>query len=318
MKLGYAGYYQFVTHRVDSAGEIIPGTEKVVLPWFKNLITNGGLDLLAQWSDKLGFARIGTGNSAPAFTDTGLGSQVAATSTLGAVNTGGVGPANAYLYRRVSRRFAAGSANGVNLAEVAMAEAATGQIFSRALLADSEGNPTTINLAVDEVLDVIYELRMYIDSTEVVEVHTIDGAPCTVTMRAHAYPTGGAWTSNVGNIGVGVLPGWWEGGQSALGTLADQPALSTELSNGGTGNTGPITWNAYTPGSYQRLTTLVVPLNVGNYPGGIGAIAAVNYNGWWAAGAPAAWSWGFSPKLNKTVSRTATVTLGISWGRHTP
>lgn len=319
--IGLAGYYQFVKHRVDADGNVIEGTSEIVLPWFGNLITNYGLDQLgANWNDQLAYCRLGTGNTAPAFTDTNLVAQVGSTTTVGLGQTQGTAVDSSYLYRRTSRRFAAGSVSGVNLAEVGMSFAASGaNLFSRALLKDTGGTPTTITLASDEVLDVIYELREYITNADVVVNATIDGVSTTVTMRPHAWPTGTAWTGKAGNIGKGILPYYMRDSTTTLGTIETQPTAATQLNNAGSGNANPVPWDAYVNGTYSRGATLNLTLTVGNYATGVGAIQVTNDGSWWTDNMPpSAWSWGFNPKLNKTSSRTAQVKFGFTWGRYTP
>lgn len=77
-KVGLAGRYQLVVGKLDADGNDVPGSRHVAVPWFGNLITNGGLDQLgseAPYTDMLAYCRIGTGNTAPSNTDTGLVSQ---------------------------------------------------------------------------------------------------------------------------------------------------------------------------------------------------------------------------------------------------
>src|SRR5690606_12406658 len=95
--------------------------------------------------------------------------------------------------KRVVRRFPAGTIHGQNLSEVAMSDAATRPIFCRALLKDSLGNPLTIVLLEDEVLDIVYELRMYLPPVDTVVEAVIDGAPATVTMRRTANTQALEW-----------------------------------------------------------------------------------------------------------------------------
>lgn len=319
--IGFEGLYQFVKHRVDIEGNVIPGTEQIVLPWFGNVITDYGLNALGiNWSDQLAYCRLGTGNTAPAFTDTNLVAQVDSSNTAGLGGTQGVAGDSSYLYRRRSCRFAAGSVANVSLAEVGMSNAATGaNLFSRSLLKDTGGSPTTITLAPDEVLDVVYELREYITNADVVVAATIDGVATNVTMRPHAYPNGTGWAGRAYAIGMGILPVYLRNGASTLGTIETQPAMATTLDQAGADDSGAVPWDAYVTGSFQRIATLNIDLTIGNYATGIGAIQVSNNGSWWTDNlAPGEWSFGFAPKLNKTSSRTAQVRFGFTWGRYTP
>lgn len=326
INIGLAGLFQFETRQklgVDADGnDILSEDATVLVPWFHNLITDGGLDLLGANSpaDNLTYCRLGTGTTAPTNGDTGLQTQTGATNTVG---TGGAtgNDGSTYIYRRVSRRFAAGTVSGVALAEVAMASAATGQIFSRSLIKDATGTPMTITLPADQALDVIYEIREYIDNNDVVVNTTVDGAACTVTMRPHMFPTGNAWNNKAGNIGRGILPSHYTGAASAgPGGLETQPAKTSNVANGqaGTGNTNGVAYNAYVAGSFQRTVTINFGLTQNNYATGIGCICLTSDGAWWTdASPPGEWTFGFNPKLNKTSSRLATVVLGFTWGRYT-
>lgn len=187
INFGLAGLYQLEKLKVDADGNDLPGTRQVLLPWFANLITDIGMNLLGSANsaqDNLAYCRIGVGNANPAYTDTALVSQTGYTNTVGSGGASGLSVDGTYIYRRVSNRFAAGTISGVNLAEVGMSYAGTGNnLFSRSLLKDISGNPTTITLLPDEVLDVIYELRQYLPPQDIVVNTIIDGAPATVTIR---------------------------------------------------------------------------------------------------------------------------------------
>lgn len=328
LHFGYEGLYQLEKRKVlgiDANGDQILSEAEVVLPWFHNLITNKGLDEIEINGNQLTACRIGTGNATPNVTDQFLQTQVGATTTAGTGNNAtGVAIDNSYIYTRKSRRFAAGTIAGLNLSEVAMARevGAATPVFSRALLTDALGNPLTIVLLPDEVLDVIYELRLYITNADVVVNVSIDGVASTVTMRPHTWPNGAAWLGRANNIGNGIFPSHLQGGTVTLGCQANQVAIG--VSNGGSsgsGNTGGTgTYKAaYVSGSRQRTMTVNVGLTVANFAGGIGAFVMSADGSWWTdASPPGEWSWGFNPKLNKDNNRVAQIIVGFTWDRHAP
>ncbi|WP_251258216.1 hypothetical protein, partial [Enterobacter hormaechei] len=135
---------------------------------------NAGLDLLGTTDDTYvyTFCRVGSGNTAPAVTDTVLVSQVASSSTQQAINNGVDRSGAFYAWVRRTTRFTTGTAAGT-LAEVGVSPTTSGPLFSRALILDSGGNPTTITVLPDETLDVTYELRLYptlTDATGTVDI----------------------------------------------------------------------------------------------------------------------------------------------------
>lgn len=315
-QLGLEGRYKFITHKADADGNVIPGTAKVALDWFDNLITDTGLDLLGQnANDNLVHCRLGTGNTEPAFTDSTLVAQVGSSSTGGLGAAHGLSVDQTYRYRRVSRRFAAGTVAGQNLAEVGMSQAATGNnIFSRALLRDTGGAPTTITLAADEVLDVVYELRMYLPAQGTTVTATVDGVETTITMM---YSTV-ANVVSAGAAGLGMgLRKLIEAGKISASEYAVSPGASF-YPHGQQFSITPV-FQPYVAGSYTLTFSVSLGLTQANYPTGVGTIGFGTDERYTSdANSTGAWGWGFSPKLNKTSSRTATATLGLAWGRYTP
>ena len=134
------------------------GVEIERTPWFDNIILDSGLNRWGTAASIAG-AAIGTGTATPASTDTGLQSESHYTTTGG---TGGgstalgSSPYNntvTYVYRTTL-----GSLNG-NYTEVGVGWA-TGQMFSRALILDGGGSPTTISVTSAQQLDIVYQLSI--------------------------------------------------------------------------------------------------------------------------------------------------------------
>lgn len=331
-KLGFAGRFKAVIHKADADGNPIKGTGRVVAPFSKNMITDSGLDSLATGGGQLAYCRIGIGTAAPSAADLALVNQVGITNTAGTGDMQlGFDRTNKYVWKRVSRRFAAGTIHGKNLTEVAMSAGTTGNIFCRALLKDGLGNPISISLLEDEVLDIIYEIRLYLPFQDTVVEAVVDGAPCTITMRQHTPDDVLLWQAKM--LG---LKGIYEGdtihfnacwGASAAAQPLATAAPPTVSSQHGSSGTPAATWAAYVPGSYTRTLTLNHGLTLANIAGGIGAMmiggapqggtGAVSTDYRWCS-LWMGWSYGFNPKLNKTASRVSQVTVGIQWGRHDP
>ncbi len=311
---GVAGWYKIEAFRVDAQGEEVPGSRRIAADWFPNLITNAGLDLLGTTGSTpvQSFCRVGSGNTAPAFTDTALVSQVAVSSTVQS-DTSGVDRTGAfYGWRRRTIRFAAGTAAGT-LAEVGVSATNAGPLFSRALILDGGGNPTTITVLSDEVLDVTYELRIYPAMADATGTVVIAGVTYTWTARPLNNAT---YDSRWGGqyLGCGVGFNTTSGNVSVYGplvmaTIPAQGSTPTSPVNGTSMNPQP-----YTAGSYQRSFRMDFDLNDGNVAGGIGAYFAASETNQTGG----AWAWGISPKLPKTNSFKATFTVRMTWGRYTP
>lgn len=324
-KVGLAAYYQFEAFKVDEDGSEVPNSRRIVLPWFKNLITDLGMDYLGNAPSSrynLTYCRLGTGNAAAANGDQSLYAQVAATSTAGLGAASGLSVAGDYVYNRVSRRFAAGTASGVNLAEVGMSYTNTGNtLFSRSLLKDGSGNPTTISLQPDEVLDVVYELRVYLPAQDIVVNTTIDGVATTVTIRRSTNTTQVNWWAQA--LGYTFIPysrGDEQGYLGFTGYDAYENSIAAATGWGGGNNTTEAvrTLLAYVAGSYTTKVKLDFGLTVGNYPTGIGFITCGTVGLFGDSRFNCSYGpFGYiiNPKMNKTSARTATVTLGLTWAR---
>lgn len=318
--LNMAGRYQLVVGKLDADGNEVPGSRRVAVPWFDNLITDAGMDYLGSTDqDNLAMCRIGTGNTAPADADTSLVAQVGTgTTTEGIGSANGYDGAGNYLYRRVSRRFNPGTVDGVNLAEVGMAASNVVNLFSRSLIKDTGGSPTTITLAADEYLDVLYELRLYLPANDATTTATIDGVSTTVTIRYSTYAdTLASWS---GGLGVRMgMPSYLPG--TAYGRAVDTlPAATSKFfSSGSDTNNGTITLASYSPGTYTTTATVVFGPAIANLTGGIQCmLMAGNGSGSYDSRYDSPygfWAYNFSTKLNKTSTRKATVTVGVTWGR---
>lgn len=329
INVGVAGKYKFITHKADAEGQPIPGTEKVAADWFDNLITNYGMDLLgtqvmlastssgAPWYA----CRVGTGSTPAANTDNALVSQLASTTTINANVSGASGTAPYYGWYRRTFRFAAGAAAG-NISEVGVGSATTGAtLFSRALIVDGSGNPITLTILPDEILDVVYEYRMYPPAADIAwGPLTISGVSysglirpsyvtSTATQRWVPYTTGS-------NDAVGLLVDY---GCNAYAYSTDVLGAVTGVPAGGT--TYPLYANAanglsssgstaasYASGTYYRDHTLRIDLNYGNVPSGIGSLNLMSSMG--------AWQISFTPKVPKTASHRFNLGLRFSWARH--
>lgn len=312
---GVAGWYKLEAFRVDADGIEVPGSRRVAADWFPNLITNAGLDLLGNTGLTFvsAYCRVGSGNTAPAVTDTALVSPVASSNTSQGSAVTGVDRSGAFFaFRRNTIRFVAGTATGT-LAEVGMSSSAAGALFSRALILDGGGSPTTITVLSDEVLDVTYELRLYPNLADTTGTVVIAGVTYSWTARAlipSSYDNN--WALNVGRgVEPRTTPGLLSEGPVVMPTLPAQTSSPSSVVA-----SGSITVIPYVTGSYQKSFRFDVDLNDGNVAGGIGAFFAASSTS--PGQMFGAWAWGLSPKLPKTSSFKATFTVRMSWGRYTP
>lgn len=235
---------------------------------FANVITNGGLDLVCSahhLANVFTHCRVGTGSAAPAITDTGLQTQVAATATyLPGPGNCGTTWLNAWtLQMRRTYDFALGAVVG-NMAELAFANAATGQVFSRVLI-HSGGVPTVVAVTASQQLRVIYTLTTALaPSVATAATVTITGTGWGVTPGIHAIQNTAGTSALSHVVEDGTSTSLVAQGEGALepvraGTAFISPsalalaAVGSTVNRNVTGHFSPArTLEPYTAGTFFR------------------------------------------------------------------
>ncbi len=298
MKLnaGVSGRYKLVTRKVHDLDNAVGELE------FDNLITDIGLE---RWAtNKIGAkCFIGSGNAPPTVNDTALGAQLAAsTTTQNLQNWKAYSAAERWTEATICYRFQPGVTLN-SIAEVGVGW--DGGLWSRALVRDVNGNPTTIQLLSDEVLDVYYTLRIQFPA-DVTGSIVLDGVTYDWVLRPadlatwpesygyyfyYAFATGGVAKASTGSITQpNTAPDWAE--SSSTTTVA-----------------------AYVPGSRKRTMTFLFDLNDANV--NIKSIIVQLGSGY-----PPTMSWqlgfyqnGQSVGVPKVSSKRLTLTFDFAWGR---
>lgn len=293
--------------------KILPGGERVVAAdWFENLVTDNGLDALASVnaSELVLYCGAGAGTTPPSNGDSALQSALGSRSSPATQVTGPTTTLVDHTFLRCVYTFAIGAVVG-NVAEIGTFSATTGgTMFSRALIKDTGGNPTTVTVLADEQLVVTYELRKYpplTDHSGTISI-TVDGVPTNYnyTIRAANFNTDlasywaamrpfTAWNVNAYASEAGTLAAI--GGQPAGGVQQSSRAVA-----------------AYTPGSFYRDATFTWGIGTANFATGIGTIAFGDVTNYSTGGA--GYQISFSPKLPKNATRTLALPFRLSWGRH--
>jgi hypothetical protein len=270
--------------------------------FFPNLITNLGMDQIGNRINGQNYCHVGTGNAAPAFTNTQLSnfltSQARTSKTVGINNVVG----NYYGWVRNIYVFGKGTAAG-NLAELGVSSSpGSGNLFSRALILDGGGAPTTITVLANEILTVTYEYRMHYVTDDVPGSINISGITYALVTRPLSI------TDN--NFYANSLPNDWEGPNDVFRSLTSKETqtLVPPTDNNATFNQLRLATNlAYVAGSFYMERTVLIDIDSWNYPTGIGA---VNY-----ASAMSTWQTSFTPKIAKDNTKTLQLTVRWTWAR---
>lgn len=296
LNVGMEGRYRLQVRGPD--GEIRKDTG-----WFKNLILDAGLNRIGSGSAIGTHCHVGSGSNVPNVADTALQSFVASTSSNPTISSDYVNSgATQYGWTRKTFRFNTGVAAG-NLSEVGVGwSSTTGGLFSRALILDGSGNPNTITVLSDEVLDVIYELRLYPPLDDTAYSITISGVTYSGVCRA-AYAVNAQWSPitllNNGTNGNTTYLYAYEGG---IGAFGGSPS--------GTSAAGVFVFNAYSNNSYQLTATVTYGLSNANFGTGIGSFGFIMSGSW-------AFQFSVSPKIPKNDTKVLTINLTTAWSRKT-
>lgn len=303
-KFGLEGFFRLEVRKA--------GTHELLrVREFENLITNGGLDGLGAGANVNGVA-IGTGTTAPAFTDTSLAAYSNKTTTgLGgypSYTNDGV----AYGYRgtkTVAFQFQPGQLNG-NYSEVGMImNSNQATLFSRALIVDGGGNPTTITILSDEYLSVFYTIRLYPPITDYVGTVDITGVG-----------TGLQYTRRMQQANGTVGPIFWKIGletdfYNTTNLMVYSGDLSANIAGGtpgGTSTGGQSGVEAtYVPGNLYNQATYTFGLGYGNQ---LHKTYICN-NDWNPLIGQVKHGWQLTTGFTKLNTQVLTVTFRISWGR---
>lgn len=283
-----AGYYKIEIGKPD--GSIVSVTD-----WFPNLITNQGLDYMATNTSRFSYCQVGSGSAVPQFTDVQLSSRVASSNKIVSSDSGIQSSPPYYASRTLTYSFSAGTATG-NISEVGVGISSSSGLFSRALVVDGSGNPTSITVLSDEVLYVTYQIRYYSPSVDSTGSVTISGVSYSWVGRAKRVTEPSSWS-------ISLLENTASNASSSNGTISSVTSGTT----GTTSSATSITAGSYSSGSYSINYTMFFSLTDGNLSGGISAISSKLGN--------ASYQISFSPSIPKDETKTLSIVLNHSWGR---
>ena len=281
------------------------GTKRVLADWFPNLITDQGLNQMGTLTTWLNACQVGSGSTVPAVSDTQLVTLVAGTTAVQSTVQGIQSTPPYYASRTMTYRFAAGVATGT-LSEVGVGTTATvGNLYSRALILDGTGAPTTLTILSTETLDVTYQCRYYVPTVDLTGSILLRTTTHAWTSRACRCTTAYYWWYNTGGQAenVNILTTNFYGGLTAA--ISNIESYPTGTVYGGSVNT----WAAYINNSFYTDCTITAGLTIGNDANGLGAVQLNLGIGTYQIG--------FVPRIMKTSSDILVLVVRHSWGRKT-
>lgn len=300
-RIGMKGRYKMDAMRPD--GRIRPLTG-----WFDNLITDFGLNRLGTSANNYPDCCVGSGNTAPANSDTTLASFVAGGAAI-ISTSGSVQPTSPYFGSRTNiYQFAQGAAAG-NLAEVGVGPNGSGtQLWSRALILDSGGSPTTITVLSDEFLNVTYELQFYPSVVDATGTVVIGGVTYNYTGRAENV-TGSSWTP--AEAGDNAILGSMFAFSGAIGAITGGPGGTSVAATS-------FAAGSYSSGSLTSTGVGTFGLAAANFtlPGGVTALSFASGTSFAASGTyQVGFVDGSGHGVQKDASSVMTLSVSMQWGR---
>jgi hypothetical protein len=282
---------------------------------FDNLITDTGMaSIFSSPGDGFGVSYlfsacvVGTGNTAPAVTDTQLASWLATRSNgqYAPVGVYVAGPP-AYWKMVCSYQFGTGVAAG-NLTEVGIYpfNKSNLALLSRALIVDGSGNPTTLVVEADEILNVTYEFRIYQDLTDKMGTFVSDGVTYDIVSRVSDIDTVPRMFAAIAGEGGRMLA--YDG---TLGTITTAPSGSSGVAGAGTG------WSNYLLLGDTASAELnqVFDVNTANFANGVRAMyLATSFHKFQISFNDPLTSKGIPKVLGEQMS----CTFKFSWSRYAP
>lgn len=304
------GYFKFEAIKPD-------GRKRLLADWFPNLIVDAGLNVIGTSGSWLNQCRVGTGNAAPSTSDTNLQSPLAATTSIQSGETGNSGSPDYYSWSRIRYRFAAGVAAG-NLTEVGIGS--TTVLFSRALILDGDGNPTTLTVLSDETLDVTYEIRHYPPTGDINGSINISGSGNhDYVLRGANIDSASTWLAGATLTGsaAAMVGGGYTASNSviayngSIGANTDQPSGSSSA-------VSPSNL-AYGDGNLYRDFQATFGLTEGNLAGGISALQFSFGSRSTSIGPRSCgqMQMSFDPPIPKTNTQSLNLVFRHTWGRRT-
>lgn len=309
----FSGHFELKTFNAYT-GEL---TQKRSFP---NLVTNLGLMSYASRSSAFSSVVpcVGNGTTAPSPDDTTLSSFLQRASyafpetwqrVIAPVAPNWVSGVSA------TARFNAGMFDGTELTEVGITSVFEpgNLVWCRALIVDEQGRPSSITVLTNEYLDVTYTLYYHPKLTDTEFQFTMNNVTYNCVARVAQV--------NVAAIGnyIPLCAGQPYGIRIAYGSQTLGEITGTPDNSEGGGYINSALWDDYSSQDpYSLRCKSDIPLNAGNFDGGIGSILVTNaYTGEYNHICPRT-QISFSPKIPKDANTEITLAFSRVIGRWTP
>lgn len=327
--MGMAGEFRVLVKRAD-------GSTKIDTGYQKNLILDQGLNALGR-TDKINLMTscvIGSGNSTPIVTQTGLDSLITGVGAETIINSKSSAYTSGDRFYKVyaERKYLFNNLNNVNVSEVGLCPIYRSPsdylLATRALIKDSKGNPTTITVLSGETLQVFYRLWVIYDTQDITgTLNLLDGAgglePYNFKARLASVGNSSAYVGSDSTNGefrvIGSSLTDFYNSRSPGQSYASMSTFSGDIADiKNIPATGLLVYvdsfsslENYVVGSYKKIVNCDFAISTSN--GLVRSLLIRSSMGWWQIrfGSVA----DDSP-ITKTSTQTLSIPIEFSWGRY--
>lgn len=277
---------------------------------FPNLITDAGLDFIGTGTTLnsiYNLLAVGTSSTTPTVSDTTLGAKIDDTT-----NDGGVADSDSteaspreFSFRRRTRIFTEAEAIG-SLRELGWEVG--GVIANRALFKDLVGNLTTIEKTDNDVLQIVYEYRIFAPQNDVTGTFTpvVGSGSIDYTIRPQNVNANNGWPNLLDNMGNY--------------SLREARVHETQVIGSRTGNNNPSpqasetssSIEGYVTGTFFRDMKYQWTFPTANFGGFINLLT---WNPWNTSGDLMLWQMHLSSSIEKATDTRFDVTFRQRWIR---
>lgn len=312
IKTGFSGEFRIevrnaYTHQLTKVRE------------FTNTITDAGLNAYgAGYTGLLGRCWVGSGNTPISTSNTGLSKVIAYSDGAGTNEVQILAPAqpNWVAGAKLKYHFEPGKIVG-NITEVGIgtrneSSANNYALWSRALVLNSDGSPSSITVLADEYMDVYYILKLHPNLEDIKFSFDLNGVVYNCVARPANVQNTRCNVDN-GNLsfgtGITILNVY---NSNTLGAITETIKGFDKY----VAPNGSQTIDPYTAGNFYRDCTIVIPVNNGNIDGGIkGLDIGPNGNGNQLMSYTQV---SLDKAIPKTKDNAIKFVLRTSWSRYTP
>jgi hypothetical protein len=209
-----------------------------------------------------------------------------------------------YSWVTVGKRFNEGTLAG-NYSEIGIFTANNNtSAVALSLILDGSGNPTTITVLADEILDVVYTRRLYVERGDWTGSILVGATNYNYTARWSSLPNAGL--PSLGISGVRVQP---------YRTVTNFRDDTAGITGGNAGSAFSVSTSPYVPGTFVSDSSGTS--TVGGVTDGVLAVLAAPHTGSASQAGPTA-KYLFDNLIPVSASQRIAFQWRLSWGRYTP